>query len=56
MDIASVAIREVGKISSFAPRSGQEPGATGDAFLWIVRQSGHPDIARVWRRMADGFD
>jgi hypothetical protein len=56
VDIASVAIREVGKISSFAPRSGQEPGAAGEAFIRIVRQSGHPDIAGVWRRMADGFD
>jgi len=54
--ITSMAIREVGKISSFALRSGQELGAAGEAFIWIVRQSGAPDIAGVWRRMADGVD
>jgi hypothetical protein len=56
VDITSMAIREVGKVSSSAPRSGQELGAAGEAFIWIVRQSGDPDIAGVWRRMADGVD
>jgi hypothetical protein len=37
VDIASVAIREVRKISRLAPQFGQEPSAAGEAIIRNVR-------------------